>query len=208
MVGLYQCKPACDHCYAEAIDGRHTRNPDKHWGKDAPRLISSDAYFMEPLKWNRLATEREQVFCGSMCDIMERRDDLTEPRNRVFELIEQTPNLDWLLLTKRPHEFKNFLPKTWLADPRPNVWLLTTVESADYLWRIEELVKVPAVVHGVSCEPLLGPLTLPDSFLKSSRAWVIAGGESGIRKTVRASHPDWVPLVAGPSRRCWRCFSF
>ena len=56
-----------------------------------------------------------------------------------------------MLLTKRPEqEFRNFLPEEWLKDPRQNVWLLTTMEHQDYLWRMEELLKVPAVVHGIS----------------------------------------------------------
>jgi protein gp37 len=115
-----------------------------------------------------------------MCDVMERRSDLNAPRRRLFHLIEETPKLVWMLLTKRPQEFSKSLPKTWLQSPRPNVWLLTTVETEDYLWRIEELLKAPAVVHGVSMEPLLGPITLPQKFLElGQRAWAITGGESG-----------------------------
>jgi protein gp37 len=108
----------------------------------------------------------------------------------VYGLIEATPNLNWLLLTKRPQEYSKFLPKAWLKDPRPNVWLMTTVEHRDYVWRIDEILKVPAVVHGLSMEPLLGPITLPSSFLKLGRsAWAITGGESG--RKPRPSQPDW-----------------
>ncbi len=121
---------------------------------------------------------------------MERREDLNEPRQRLFRLIEETPNLDWLLLTKRPQEYSKLLPKTWLKDPRPNVWLMTTVEHQDYTWRIDEILKVPAVVHGLSLEPLLGAVMLPEEFLElGSRGWVITGGESG--RKPRPSQPDW-----------------
>src|SRR5262249_4149103 len=148
--GCMKVSPACDHCYAERFANRKTRTQKQLWGKDAHRLISDGAYWNEPLKWNRRAERngiRGRVFCGSMWDIMERRPDLNEPRRRLFELIEETPYLDWLLLTKRPQEFSSTLPKSWLKVPRPNVWLMTTVESQEYAWRIVEIVKVPAVVH-------------------------------------------------------------
>lgn len=186
------------------------------WGKDAPRLIiPTMAHWMEPLAWNRRAKRtgiRERVFCASMCDVMERNEyvgsyvpghvhsdrfffrpdelTLTHAREALWKLIEATPDLDWLLLTKRPQEYSKFLPKTWLKDPRPNVWLMTTCESQEFVWRIKEILKVPAVVHGVSLEPLVGPVALPEELLTlKNGAWVITGGESG-RKS-RPSQPDW-----------------
>jgi protein gp37 len=188
--GCTEVSPACDNCYARGDAKRYGHDV---WGKDADRRFLSDSHWKNPLKWDAQAGKagiRRRVFCGSMCDIMERRDDLVEPRQRLFGLVEETSNLDWLLLTKRPQEYSKFLPKTWLTEPRPNVWLMTTVEHQDYVWRIDEILKVPAVVHGVSMEPLLGPITLPSSFLKlGRRAWAITGGESGRRP--RPSQPDW-----------------
>jgi protein gp37 len=144
-----------------------------------------------------------------MCDVMEEREFVSFPgdshlpteRKRLYELIERTPWLDWLLLTKRPQNFRRFLPAAWLAKPRENVWLMTTVENAEYLWRVEELLNTPAMVRGLSMEPLLGPVDLrdingKDSLCKWDRGcamnhldWVIAGGESG--PGARPSHPDW-----------------
>ena len=87
---------------------------------------------------------------------MERRTDLDAPRQRY--LIEETLHLDWLLLTKRPHDHRKLLPSSWLREPRPNVWLMTTIELQQYDSRIEEILKVPAVVHGLSIEPMLRPI--------------------------------------------------
>jgi protein gp37 len=57
---------------------------------------------------------------------------------------------------------------------------MTTVEQADYLWRIDAILGTPAVVHAISAEPILGAMNLPRPFLHlGARAWVIAGGESG-----------------------------
>jgi protein gp37 len=186
---------ACDYCYADAMASRLAHKWASHhliqistpkvWGKDSDRLVypGESKKFQEPLKWDRAAAragERRQVFCLSMGDIMERNPILGAPRQATFKMIEATPNLDWLLLTKRPQEFRHFLPKEWLKNPRHNVWLLTTIERSDCLWRLEEILKVPAVVHGVSMEPLFEAITLPSSFLKLGKsAWVITGGESG-----------------------------
>ena len=185
--------PACDHCYAETFAGRKTRTREQLWGKDAYRLIASEATWKQPHTWNRRAERtgiRERVFCGSMCDVLERRADLNEPRQRLFNLIEDTPYLDWLLLTKRPQEYTKFLPKAWLKDPRHSVWVMTTCESQDYVWRIEEILKVPAIVHAISLEPLLSAVKLPKAFLNlGANGWVITGGESG--RKPRPSQPDW-----------------
>jgi protein gp37 len=132
--GCDKVSPGCDNCFACDADGRHLHSPESHWGKDAPRLIASDNYFKLPLAWNRLAEKAgipRRVMCGTYCDIMERRDDLIAPRLRTFELVEQTPMLNWMFFTKRPQEYVKFLPKSWLTNPRHNVWLITTVESAE-----------------------------------------------------------------------------
>lgn len=181
-IGCVAVSPACDHCYAEA---EAKRRGWAKWGKDEPRHFTSEQYWKAPLKWNRQAEGRERVFCGSLCDVMEEKSDLQPQRERLYELIDRTPNLDWLLLTKRPQNFRRFLPMQ-----RPNVWGMTTVESAEYLWRINALCKLEFAVYGLSMEPLLGPVTLPDEFLAlGKRAWVITGGESGHH--ARQANPNW-----------------
>lgn len=100
------------------------------WGIDAPRRFFTDAHWREPLNWNeeaKLAGRRERVFCASMADVFERRADLNHERNRLWELIEHTPNLDWLLLTKRPQNVERFAP--WCKNWPANVWLGTSVEN-------------------------------------------------------------------------------
>ena len=94
--GCVRISPACDHCYAEQFAKRKTRTKSDLWGRDANRLISRDRYWDEPRRWNRRAERngtRERVFCGSMCDVMEKRPDLDEPRMRLFEMIEATHSL-------------------------------------------------------------------------------------------------------------------
>lgn len=123
---------------------------------------------------------------------MEDREDLESPRLRLYELIKATPNLDWLLLTKRPENFRRFLPGSWLAysgEMPTNIWAMTTIESADYLGRAEELAKIPFAVRGVSVEPMLGAFSFGQSHLENID-WVIVGCESG--HGARSTELNWV----------------
>ncbi len=173
--GCTKISPACKNCYAEGVASRFVGV--QLWGEGSWRKPASESYWKQPLAWNR-AAEREgkryRVFCGSMCDVMEDRPDLEGSRNRLFQLITDTPNLDWLLLTKRPENFRKFLP--WISTPWPNVWLGTTVENQEYFdKRSRYLVEIPAAVRFLSVEPQLGQI---DADL-SGIDWVICGGESG-----------------------------
>jgi protein gp37 len=195
--GCTEMSPGCDNCYAAARDGRF--HDGVHWGKNSPRLHHTDTYWRQPITWNRedcRANQRRRVFCGSLCDVMEDRRDLDRDRERLFRLIESTPCLDWLLLTKRPMNYRRLLPARWLDQPQPNVWLLTTVESQEYLWRIDELARVPAVVYGVSFEPLLGPITL--GHYAHAIDWAIIGGESG--NGARPFDLDWARMLIAECR--------
>ncbi|MCI0671755.1 MAG: phage Gp37/Gp68 family protein, partial [Myxococcaceae bacterium] len=155
--GCTRVSPGCDHCYAESFD---RRVGGAHWGKGVPRRTFGDKHWGEPLKWNAAAAkagERRRVFCASMADVFdaEAPDGALE---RLWALIRATPALDWLLLTKRPGRIRHSLPADW-GDGYPNVWLGTTVEDQERAeQRIPVLLDVPARVHFLSCEPLLGPV--------------------------------------------------
>ena len=189
--GCQKVSPACDNCYAELWAKRMGR---QLWGKDAPRRFFSEAHWREPLKWDneaRTAGIRKRVFCASMADVFELRADLNEERARLWELIWNTPNLDWLLLTKRPQNVERLVP--WSNEWPANVWLGTSVENQALAEkRLPFLLRIPAAVRFLSCEPLLGELDLRPWFKRSglqSIDWVIAGGESGGGS--RPMHPDW-----------------
>ena len=189
--GCSKVSPACDHCYAELWAKRMGHQV---WGAGAQRRFFSEKHWREPLTWNeeaRAARHRKRVFCASMADVFERRRELTPERTRLWRLIEETPWLDWLLLTKRPQNIRSMVP--WVDNWPSNVWLGTTVETQEFAEkRLPFLLQNPAIVRFLSCEPLLGPLDLSRWFNKSglhSIDWVIAGGESGPRS--RPMHPDW-----------------
>jgi protein gp37 len=174
--GCVKVSPACDHCYAESLSRRYGYTV---WGKDEPRRWFGAEHWREPLKWNRAAEHtgvRRRVFCASMADVFEQgSSDLDGQRANLWALIDSTPQLDWLLLTKRPMNIRRMIPAHWLTNIRAHVWFGTTVESPDYLWRVAELAKVPAAVRFISYEPALADVTWPLAGIQ----WLIAGGESG-----------------------------
>ncbi len=187
--GCTKISPACDNCYAEAWAIRVGK---KVWGAKAPRRFFSEAHWKEPLKWNAEASkekQRRRVFCASMADVFENRKELNAWREKLWGLIEATPFLDWLLLTKRPSLIAHYSP--WKKSWPENVWLGTTVESQEWAEeRIPHLIKHPAKVKFLSCEPLLGKLDI--SKWLHTIDWVIAGGESGSRAKARPMNPTWV----------------
>ena len=103
------------------------------WGARADRRQLSDSYWRQPLAWNAAALragKRARVFCAWMADIFEDRRDLDTRRDQLWQLIE-APQLDWLLLTKRPHKVAELAPygDRWPA----NVWLGATAENQKWL---------------------------------------------------------------------------
>ncbi len=192
--GCTKVSPGCKYCYAETWAKRIGQ---KVWGPNATRRELTPGYWRQPLRWNeeaKAAKRRPRVFCASMADVFEERAELDEKRSHLWKLIDDTPNLDWLLLTKRPHNIGRFAPwtKVWPA----NVWLGSTAENQ--LWlekRLPHLLSHPARVRFLSCEPLLGPINLANAFGQTGQNptalnWIIGGGESGHH--ARHMHPDWI----------------
>ncbi len=204
-IGCSKISPGCKFCYAEAENKRYGRR--NLWGPDSTRQQTSEAYWRQPLKWNAAAEkdgERRRVFCGSWCDVMEAGSYLDGIRKDLYELIPRTPWLDWLMLTKRPENFGPLLPSTWMDNPPANVWLMTTVESSDFLFRTDFLKAFPAVVHGLSIEPLLGPMPTLGEHLDGIDL-VIVGGESG--PNARPCDVAWIRSIvqqcAAAKVACW-----
>lgn len=221
-IGCTKVSPACAHCYAEAMDKRFNREP--HWGPDAPRAVRLLPATREAFRYQRRA-EREgrrfKVFTNSLSDFFEDRSDLDGARLGALDVIRRTPNLDWLIRTKRPESIVSLLRRVvdicecheslgelhdWIFDwitPEtttvpPNVWIGTTAEDqacADK--RIPSLLQVPAAVRFLSCEPLLGPINL--GLLDCRQGYTptrdllhqVIAGGES-GAHARPMHPDWV----------------
>jgi protein gp37 len=106
---------------------------------------------------------------------------------QVFAVISETPQHTYQILTKRSRRLVQLAPS---LDWPSNLWMGVSVESQSYAFRIAHLRNVPAAVRFVSCEPLIGPLSLGDT---AGIHWVIVGGESGRR--ARPADADWVRTI-------------
>lgn len=187
-IGCQKVSPGCDHCYAEAMmDHRYGRVT---WGPHGERKRTSAANWRLPMRWAKAARRdgaRRRVFCASLADVF----DNQVPdgwRSDLFALIEDTPELDWLLLTKRPENIAKMVWAKWDAGLPFNIWLGTTCEDQknfDRRWPI--LMAVPAVVRFISYEPAIGKLSLP--MHGPYPDWIICGGESGAE--TRFMEPEW-----------------
>ena len=165
--GCQRVSPACENCYAETWDARW--NGD-HWGPGAPFRFFGDHHWSQPRRWNARARElglRLRVFCGSMCDWLQDRPELVEPRARLLALIDETPDLDWLMLAKRPENLDRLTPWRARGGAPANVMLGATVEDqrrADE--RLPVLLSFPSLRPAqmgqrfISVEPMLGALDL------------------------------------------------
>jgi protein gp37 len=205
-MGCTKVSPGCDHCYAAvSTPVRAMRVP---WGPGEPRRRTSESNWKQPLAWNRKAehsSEPHRVFCASLADVFD--NDAPEAwRNDLWALIEATPALTWMLLTKRIGRWAGCVPANWLDRFPRNVWLGITVVNQEEADRdIPKLLHVPTRVRWLSIEPQLGRVDLAEHFgmwwnstmlawegtssagfnrnpnnqAETAIDWVITGGESG-----------------------------
>ncbi|KAF1046365.1 MAG: hypothetical protein GAK35_01050 [Herbaspirillum frisingense] len=210
--GCQKVGPGCDHCYAETRNARFAGGTAINWGPGAPRRRTSAANWRKPLKWEAQNQEfaaqhgrRQRVFCASLADVFDNAVP-DEWRTDLFALIEQTPNLDWLILTKRIGNVKKMVPPGWLQPggwPRHVRLGITVVNQAEADRDTPELLRL-SCPNFLSMEPLLeavdlvragalwtdmnGNVVRSVGHHRSGVQWVITGGESGPRPV----HPDWL----------------
>lgn len=189
-VGCSKVSPGCAHCYAETlVTGRMGRAGT--WGDDGVRERTSPGLWQKPTHWAALAREgrlpngdenkdghRPRVFCASLADVFEPRPELEPWRFDLFALIDATPELDWLVLTKRPDHALEWLEQWYVEHgvrtgkfvsawssrdglgwgcPQ-NLWMGVSIENSRHTFRADILRQIPAPVRFISAEPLLGSL--------------------------------------------------
>jgi protein gp37 len=187
--GCNKVSPGCLHCYAEALTKRFPNN-----FKNGFDLTLYPERLTEPLKWRTPS----RIFVNSMSDLFHEEVPLDFIQS-VFQTIKKTPQHIYQILTKRPERLVELAPH---LEFHKNIWLGVSVESQDYISRIDLLRQVPANVRFLSCEPLLGSLYLDLTNID----WVIVGGESGQKH--RPINLDWVRDIRNQCRRSKVAFFF
>jgi protein gp37 len=175
-MGCTKVSPACDNCYAAVSTPARTLGIN--WGAGQPRKRTIAANWKQPLLWDKQAKAegvRRKVFCASLADVFDNEVD-PQWRADLFELILQTQNLDWLLLTKRIGNANAMIFEALqqvnysvvgfhdMSIPL-NVWIGATIcDQAEADRDIPKLLNVPAAKRFLSIEPLLGPIDLTQIF--------------------------------------------
>jgi protein gp37 len=179
ITGCTQISPGCDHCYALTFAERF-RGVPRHYFEVGFDLTLRPSKLGLPLRWRA----PRRIFVNSMSDLF--HESVPEEYiQRVFQVMVQAHWHTFQILTKRPRRMAVLAPRLpWPA----HIWAGTSVELDRYSWRANACLRaVPAAVHFVSAEPLLGPLP---SLQLDHLDWVITGGESG--RGHRPCDPAWV----------------
>lgn len=204
-IGCTRVSPACDHCYA--ADMMDTRYGRVKWGAGEPRSRTSTANWRKPIQWDKAAEKsgtRPFVFCSSLADVFDNEVD-PQWRADLFELIRNTPNLVWLLLTKRISNVERMIAE--IGRLPGNVAIGATManqlEYSRDSWRLARIkaALAPLFTFG-SFEPLLGPIQLD----RNAPDWVIVGGESG--PNARYMDRLWAIGIKEDAERLGRVFNF
>lgn len=183
VTGCTEVSAGCDHCYAATLARRRLRDVYKGRSPVVDTLANREDPFAvrlwperlrQPARW----VDPRMIFVNSMSDLF--HVDVPDAFVReVFHVMLDVDHHIYQVLTKRPARALRFWRQhTDLfagGEIPPNVWIGTSVESQRVTYRIRHLQQVPAAVRFLSCEPLLGPLSLPLEGIH----WVIVGGESG-----------------------------
>jgi protein gp37 len=169
--GCVKVSEGCQRCYAETFAHRMGM---KLWGAGSERRLFGAKHWDEPLKWDKAAKRdgvRRRVFCASMADVFENINAVWEARERLWDLIEKTPNLEWLLLTKRPENILLLAPWQWALDPPENVRIGTTIENQKVAGqRLADLSRWPGK-NFISVEPMLEPISLARELVPEECDW-------------------------------------
>ena len=247
-IGCARISPACDHCYAAASTPARTLGikwgtgqprrrtvpsnwaqprrwnaqrfaqcTDCGWRGERPKTAAGDRGECPACADGMLGEARRRVFCASLADVFD-NEVPAQWRTDLFALIRATPNLDWLLLTKRIGNVDRMIAESVGALPRddrsgtgqhnhtpmaewpwPNVWLGATIcNQAEAERDIPKLLRVPAAVRFLSIEPMLGSVKLRWEWV--SRGRPLGGGPMcNLREPWKVPEPDpavdWV--IAG-----------
>jgi protein gp37 len=201
--GCDQTSPGCDRCYALTLAKRLKAMGAAKYQRDGNARTSGPGFALTlheealaiPHRWS----VPRVVFVNSMSDLFHARVPLSFVE-RVFETIRQTPRHTYQVLTKRSSRLRLLANK---IDWPSNIWMGVSIESSDYLYRLDDLRAVPASIRFVSFEPLLGPI---DDLDLEGIDWVIVGGESG--PGARPIELSWITSIRDACQRAAVPFFF
>jgi protein gp37 len=194
VTGCTKISPGCKHCYAERMAKRLQAMGQPNYADGFSVTPHSHALEL-PLTWRKPRT----VFVNSMSDLFHKAVPI-EFILRVFDVMHRANWHQYQVLTKRSARLLELDSQLQWSS---NVWMGVSVETQEYVYRIEHLRRTSAHVKFLSIEPLLGPLSSLDL---SGIDWVIVGGESG--PSARPMKAEWVTSIRDQCQRAGVPFFF
>jgi len=198
-MGCKKISAGCKNCYAQRDMLRFGKNFDVV-------TRAKDKTFYAPDKWTDAPL---LIFVCSWSDFF--IEDADFWRDEAWRIIKRNPQHTFQLLTKRIERVEMCLPEDW-GDGYPNVWLGVSVANKDEVYRIPLALEIPAALHFVSAEPLVGPIEIFDYLYKGGLRpgvrWVIVGGESGVGTEWRDLKIEWVDKVYSDCQNAEVAFFF
>lgn len=177
--GCKKVSAGCKFCYMYRLK-------DKHGDDGNVVRRAANSTFFKPY-YDKVG---KKIFTCSMSDFFIEEAD--QWRDEAWQVIRETPQHTWLILTKRPERVAQCLPKDW-GEGYSNVWLGVSVENQKHVDRIDIISKILCPVHFISAEPLLDYIDLKGKL--DDIDWVIIGGESGNdsgKHRYRACEAEWM----------------
>jgi protein gp37 len=206
VTGCTEVSPGCDHCYARTFAERWRGIAGHPYVQGFDLRLWPERLTL-PLRWKK----PRRIFVNSMSDLFH-KDIPDEFILQVFDVMARANWHTFQVLTKRPSRLALLAPMITerlrvhneRCLPWPDhIWLGTSVETAQYAWRIDKLRAVPAAIRFISAEPLLGSL---QTINLADIHWLIAGGESGHGH--RLCQPEWVAELCELCQSCGVAFFF
>lgn len=191
VAGCTIVSAGCTNCYAmrmaARLDAMRIGKYRQLTRKSGSRSVWTGRVFLDeaaldtPLRWRR----PKKIFVNSMSDLFQEAVP-AEFLRKIWQVMQKTPHHTYQILTKRPDRMRAVLSaENW--GVLPNVWLGTSIENSQVLFRLDDLRHVPAAIRFVSFEPLIGSVASADL---TGIHWAIVGGESGPR--ARQMDETWV----------------
>jgi len=180
--GCTKISSGCKNCYAETMAIRLQAMGVEGY-ENGFEFSTVPSRLNDPIKRKKSTV----YFVNSMSDIFHEKMP-EEYLNKIFKIIEQTPQHTYQILTKRADRMFQYLSQRIIPL---NIWLGVTVDNrAEGLPRIDKLRSLQASVLFLSVEPLLEDL---GKMNLENIDWVIVGGESGNR--ARPMNKEWVVSI-------------
>jgi protein gp37 len=207
VAGCTIMSAGCTHCYAMEMARRlEAMGVPKYQGlvrRSGARTIwngvvrEDEGALAIPHAWKK----PRKIFVNSMSDLF--HEGVSDAFiKKVWRVMEDTPHHHYQILTKRPERMESVVA-TQIGKVLPNVWLGTSIESAEVAGRIDHLRTVPAAIRFVSFEPLIGAVGEIDL---SGIQWAIVGGESG--RSARPIREEWIDEIHGQCAKFETAFFF